>query len=155
MGWKEWPHALAQQQRVWTAHVCSRLSALLWDLSQKQNPVMPEVWMWSRRRFFNSSWFWCQDFLWRCTTFQPALAAKHLGKQSRPLNTNIPQSTVRKKTISTTKVVFAFRMEKANAEVAKNQLCKYKVEFEPGKSMNESASRRLHHQQTSDKTLRI
>ena len=137
--------------------VCSRLSALRWDLSQTQNPVMAEVWDMKQKTIFQPqlilmSGLACSNGnLWRCTTFQPALAAKHLGKQSRPLNTNIPQSTVRKNSFNK-KSSSLSGWKKGNAEVAKISLANIKLSLGLVKVWNERAPKRLHHQQPSNNT---
>ena len=109
--------------------VCSRLSALWWDLSQKQNPVMAEVWNVKQKTIFslNSSRFWCQDFLAQAVTCGGVSLSNQLWqqnileKQSRPFHTNIPQSTVRKNSFNK-KVIFLVRTEKQTEKSQKSAL---------------------------------
>ena len=109
--------------------VCSRLSALWWHLSPKLNP---EVWNVKQKTIFQQQFILVPGLacssgnLWRCTTFQPALAAKHLGKTIwtflyKYLTKYCPEKSFNKKVDS------AVRMEKANAEVTKISFANIKL----------------------------
>ena len=113
--------------------VCSRLSALRWDLSQKQNLMMPEVWNVKQKTIFQQQLILVPGLpcssgkLWRCTTSQPALAAKHLGKQSRHFHMNIPQSTARKTESTKKPSSMAGWKSQTHCEVAKISFANLKL----------------------------